>query len=276
MNFSNGYGYQLAGGILNNGVLTLDHVRVSNNTMTTDGGDFWQGGGGIYNGEWSTLNLIDSTVSGNNSGWTGGGVYSFFNTSTHIERSTINDNFAQDVGGGLRTLGAVTVINSTIDGNTAANWHGGAAFITDGLFEVTNSTVSDNTSPAGTAGGFFVGTFGEASATLALSNSIVSDNGGLNCFPGFFGPGTVTLASGGNNIASDTSCFLIESGDQENTDPLLDSLSDNGGATLTRALIPGSPAIDAAGVADCPVIDQRGVLRPQGAACDVGAFELVP
>ncbi|MBE0697599.1 MAG: family 16 glycosylhydrolase, partial [Anaerolineaceae bacterium] len=59
---ANGYGWQLAGGILNNGALTLDHAVITQNTMATDVGDFWQGGGGIYNGDGSTLNLIDSSV----------------------------------------------------------------------------------------------------------------------------------------------------------------------------------------------------------------------
>jgi hypothetical protein len=59
-------------------------------------------------------------------------------------------------------------------------------------------------------------------------------------------------------------------------DPFLSSLGDYGGSTQTFALLPGSPAIDAAG--DCtpylnPDEDQRGVARPQGSACDIGAFE---
>jgi hypothetical protein len=55
---------------------------------------------------------------------------------------------------------------------------------------------------------------------------------------------------------------------------ILGPLQDNGGATLTHALVPGSPALDAAPVdANCPATDQRGVTRPQGAACDIGAVE---
>ena len=52
-------------------------------------------------------------------------------------------------------------------------------------------------------------------------------------------------------------------------------LADNGGSTLTHALVPGSPAIDAVQT-DCgpPATDQRGVPRPQGAACDIGALEV--
>jgi hypothetical protein len=61
---------------------------------------------------------------------------------------------------------------------------------------------------------------------------------------------------------------------------MLGPLADNGGRTETHALLPGSPAIDAIAEADCidlagsPVAeDQRGVDRPQGAGCDIGAFE---
>ena len=101
LTMTNGYGYQLAGCVLNNGTLTLDHVSVTGCTMTTDAGDFWQGGGGIYSGDGATLNLVDSTVADNSSGWTGGGVYSFFNTTTVVERSTISGNVAADVGAGF-------------------------------------------------------------------------------------------------------------------------------------------------------------------------------
>ena len=104
--------------MLNNGTLTLDHVVVTGNTMATNAGDFWQGGGGIYNGDGATLTLVDSTVSGNNAGWSGGGIYSFFNTTTTIVRSTISGNVSNDVGGGIRSLGNMTITNSTISGNT--------------------------------------------------------------------------------------------------------------------------------------------------------------
>jgi beta-glucanase (GH16 family) len=273
---TNGFGFQLGGGILNNGDLTLDHVTVANNTMVTDVGQFWQGGAGIYVGEGGSLSLIDSTVSDNDSGYAGGGIYAFFNTEVTITRSTISGNLAQDVGGGLRSLGNVTILNSTLSGNVAIAFHGGAAFLTDGVTEVMNSTIADNSSPGGTAGGFFVGTFTASPASLSLKNSVVSGNTGLNCFAGFFGAGAVSLTSAGYNIDSDGSCNLIGTGDQPNTDPLLGPLADNGGPTSTHALAAGSPAIDSADAASCPATDQRGVARPQGAGCDVGAFELTP
>ena len=162
--------------------------------MTTDAGDFWQGGGGIYSGDGASLTLIDSTVSDNSSGHTGGGIYSFFNTTTTVIRSTVSGNVAADIGGGLRTLGTATIDNSTISGNTSTAWHGGAMFITDGVVTVTNSTVTNNASPQPppetqevTAGGLFVGTFTDGSATLEVQNTIVSGNTGLQCFLAPFG-----------------------------------------------------------------------------------------
>jgi hypothetical protein len=175
----------------------------------------------------------------------------------------------------MRSLGNATVINSTLSGNESVGWHGAAVFQTDGVLDLVNSTVADNTSPAGT-GALFVGTFTDAGATMTLTNTIVSDNSALGCFAGFFGAGPVSLTSVGHNIASDGSCNLTAAGDQPDTDPLLGPLADNGGPTLTHALGAGSPAIDAADAAVCPATDQRGVIRPQGAGCDVGAFEIVP
>ncbi len=91
----------------------------------------------------------------------------------------------------------------------------------------------------------------------------------------------------GYNLADDSSCTLSGPGDENNVTPGagLDpkGLQSNGGPTQTIALLPSSPAVDYIPVADCtdtngnPVItDQRGVSRPQGKGCDVGAYELVP
>ncbi len=270
---TNGYGFQLAGGILNNGNLTLDQVTVAGNTMTTDAGDFWQGGGGIYTGEGGSLNLVDSSVVGNTAAWSGGGVYSFFNTTTTIERSTIAGNISNDVGGGLRLLGNATIVNSTISGNESTGWYGGALFMTDGVVDMTNTTVVENVSPSYAPAAVFVGTFGPGSATLNLANSIVANNVTEGCFLAPFGAGAVAINSLGNNVFTDGTCFPVGS-DQIVVDPGVDSLADNGGPTLTHALLAGSPAIDAGDNAFCPATDQRGITRD--GACDVGSFEFVP
>ena len=270
--FTNGYGWQLAGGILNNGDLTLDHVTISGNVMATDAGDFWQGGGGIYNGDGATLALIDSAVANNNAGWSGGGVYSFFGTTTTIVRSTISGNVSGDVGGGLRLLGNATIVNSTISGNESTGWYGGAMFVTDGVVDMVNTTVTENASPSYAPAAIFVGTFG-GDASLSLVNSIVASNPDVGCVLFYGGGGAISLDSLGSNVFTDGTCFPIVS-DQIVADAELEPLADNGGPTLTHALLASSPAVDTADNGFCPVIDQRGVARPQGAGCDVGSFEL--
>jgi hypothetical protein len=275
LTIANGYGFELAGGILNNGKLTLDHVVVADNRVTSSGNDFWKGGAGIYNGDGSTLNLIDSTVRGNTTDVVdGGGIYGFFNSKLTIERSAISGNTAGNVGGGLRTLGNAEIINSTISGNRATAWHGGAIFHTDGIMHIASSTIADNTSPGGTAGGVFVGTFTAGSPTLTLINSIVARNSSYQCQYGPFGSGTVTATSLGHNLAGDGSCFAVAS-DLIAADAKLGALADNGGPTQTHALLAGSPAIDAADAAASPATDQRGVHRPQpqGGGYYIGAYE---
>jgi hypothetical protein len=275
LGLSDGYGFQLAGCVLNNGALTLDHVTVTGCTMTTDAGDFWQGGGGVYNGDGATFNLVDSTVAGNAAGWSGGGVYSFFNTTTTIVRSTISGNISNDVGGGLRSLGNAEIVNSTFSGNQATGWYGGAMFVTDGVVNLSSSTIADNVSPSYAPAAVFVGTFTDASATLNVANTVIAQNVTEGCFLAPFGAGAVAINSLGNNVFTDGTCNPGAS-DQVVASPGLGALADNGGPTLTHALLAGSPAIDAADGTACPPTDQRGVARPQGAGCDVGAFELEP
>jgi hypothetical protein len=284
LTIANGFRLDLGGGILNNGDLTLDHAIVRDNRVEAASSDFSKGGGGIYCGDSSRLYLVDSTVRANTTqipdghvgaGTDGGGVYVFFNTHVTIERSTIEGNTAGNVGGGLRSLGNVTLVNSTLSGNQSLAWYGGAIFHTDGFLQLVHSTVAHNTSPDFAPETVFVGTFTPAGATLRLKSSIVADNTG-NCVAGFFGAGPVVLASDGHNVSGDGSCNLTAAGDRPHTNPLLGPLAANGGPTATHALLAGSPAIDAADPAACPAVDQRGVPRPQGPACDAGAFERRP
>jgi beta-glucanase (GH16 family) len=272
---AHGYGWQLAGGVLNNGALTLDHVGVTENTMATDAGDFWQGGGGIYCGAGATLNLVDSTVSDNKAAWSGGGVYAFFGTTTNIVRSTISGNLSNDVGGGIRSLGNTTLTNSTVSGNTATGWHGGAIFQTDGNLALSSSTVANNVGPDWAPSAIFIGQFGGGFVpTLTLANTIFTGNQWYACER--FASGTAAnVISGGHNVVQDGSCNPVAS-DQIVWDARIGPLGDNGGPTPTHALLAGSPAIDAGEDAACPATDQRGVARPQGAHCDVGSFELEP
>lgn len=266
-----GYGFQLAGGILNNGSLTLDHVTVTQNDTTTNAGDFWQGGGGIYNGDGAILNLLDSSVSNNHASWSGGGIYSFFNSTTTIVRSTISGNVSNDVGGGIRSLGNMTITDSTISSNTATGWHGGAIFQTDGNVTITSSTIANNIGPDWAPSTFFIGQFGGGFVpTLTLTNSIITGNHWYACQR--FESGTVGNVVSSHNIVQDDSCNPTAS-DIITGSAGLGVLTDNGGPTLTHALLAGSPAIDTADDAACSATDQRGITRPQGAHCDIGSYE---
>jgi hypothetical protein len=98
-----------------------------------------------------------------------------------------------------------------------------------------------------------------------LINTILAGNsGGNNCG---------TLTDLGHNLSSDASCGFTALGSLNSTDPKLGPLADNGGSTLTMALCPGSPAIDAADTSAAPPTDQRGAPRPVGPAADMGAAE---
>jgi hypothetical protein len=165
----------------------------------------------------------------------------------------------------------------TLSGNSAdfggGIYNGGA-----GTVELRNSTLSGNSATTG-------GGIENAGGTSTLTNTIVtaSPSGG-NC------AGAIT--NGGHNLDSATTCgWGSNDGSLSNTDPLLGPLADNGGITETRALLAGSPAInagdnslippdvtdlDADGNTSEPLpFDQRGLGFPRiiASTVDIGAFE---
>lgn len=194
------------GGVLNSGTLTLLRVVVADNVENSAGpANFQFGGGGIYNADGAVLDLIDSTVRDNRSlNQPGGGVYSFFNTTTNIVNGTVSGNVSGDVAGGLRSLGNVTITDSTITGNVSTAWHGGGIFATDGTVTISGSTISANSGPAGTAGGLMVATFG-APVMVTMQDSVVTDNVSYGCQ--VEGDSAVAvLTSLGGNTFTDASC----------------------------------------------------------------------
>jgi hypothetical protein len=86
-----------------------------------------------------------------------------------------------------------------------------------------------------------------------------------------------TLGSSGNNLIEDgaNACGLTDgsNGNITGADSQLGPLADNGGTTQTYALLSGSAAVDAGTDSGCPAYDQRGVVRPYGSHCDIGAYE---
>ncbi len=250
------------GAIINDqGELRLDSCTVEDSSAS-------MGGGGILNvGGTTTLNR--STVSGSSAVLDGGGIFNFFGALV-LSQSTVSNNSSGNLGGGMfNNQGVMTLNNSTVSGNSS-NAAGGI-FNGLGSTYLVNSTVTDNS--AGTGAG--VGSFGDSSSFTEITASLISGNqgGDVDLVQG----AQNSLFSGGDNLIGNTNGagIFTQPGDQvgvlqSGTGPL----ADNGGATQTHSLLPGSPAIDAVTrTENCPDVDQRESSRPRGLACDIGAYE---
>ncbi len=295
------------GGIYNIGSLTLDHTTVSAN----GGAAFSVAGSGVYNeglalvsystvadnfayaSDGSCFNTQSSSKSG------GGGIYN--RGILRVEYSTVSNNLVSvhsngngmcAHGGGIYNWGGAQLFNSTISNNTAEltdtsmyvdTVRGGGVYNggnpNGALLTIEHSTITGNTNfdPFGgdhyqVGGGVFSGFNGAFPETLNIRNSIIADN--FSKFePDFHG----ALTSSSFNIFGNSDGGIgYDDTDQLDVDPLLGSLADNGGPTLTHALLPGSPAIDAGDNTDAPDFDQRGPGFPRivNGTIDIGAFEV--
>jgi predicted outer membrane repeat protein len=193
-------------------------------------------------------------------------VCSFGNVT--VTDSTLSNNVSGGGGdgGGVCAHGNLTAINSTVTRNTATGQGGGLD--TNGDLTLVYATVVQNTAPTGANLGFL--TFAAFGSAVALPQG-----GGANCS----GPGTTN----GFNFTDDSSCGFGATETHPGVDPGLGALTNNGGPTQTQLPQPGSPLLDTIPVAHCsddgaaaitPLVDQRGVTRPRGAGCDVGAVEV--
>lgn len=210
-----------------------------------------------------------------------GGALRLGNGQMTVVNSTFVNNLARDQGGAIWIGGdntTVTLNNTTIANNSAVsangvNGLGGGIMMAGGALSVDNSTLANN--QAGFMGGGIYG----GGANIMLRNTIIASNTAGNPWAMNLQCSKV-LIDGGNNLQypdnnpTDPTRPECTTGIQV-SDPRLDSLRDNGGPTWTIALLPGSPAIDHGNSATCLPADQRGILRTQGAACDIGAFEVV-
>jgi hypothetical protein len=269
------------GGVAAVGLATVERTIFSDNhagLTTADG----FGGGIAVDGE---LRLTDSVLTRNTADGSGGRTGS---SGAVIVRSTISDNVGPEGAGGTGSLGSIVVRDSTISGNSALN-SGAGGIGAIGPITVSNSTVVDN--EAGHLGGG--GVFSDTSVTLiyatvvgnrvtaAAANLIaptLTAFGSVVALPaGGTGNCIATTTANGFNYSDDSTCGFAEGGD-----PLLAPLEDNGGPTLTRAPLATSPLVGAIPTDSCQAdgaagitTDQRGVTRPQGLACDIGAVDVV-
>ena len=244
--------------------ITISDCTISGNFSTT-------GGGGIFATN-TSLNVANSTISGNSTGSSGGGISisgSGLVPGSSIVNSIISGNSAKTSGGGIGGGGGdLSIVNSTVSGNSAGT-SGGGIFTSNTSLRVADSTITGNSAPSG--GGIYnVG-------SVEVSNTIL--NAGASGENIFNDGGTVT--SLGYNLSSDDGGgYLTGAGDRINTDPSLGPLQDNGGPTLTHALLPGSPAIDAGdpNFNPPPSNDQRDCHfdRVFNGRIDIGSFETQP
>jgi hypothetical protein len=242
-------------------------------------------GGGFDNGlsRTNTVVFLNCNLYNNTSAGFGGAIENY--GTLVVSNTALYANSAATMGGGIyNEAGTVTVATSTLSGNSATNGSGGAIFnnVTilnvGGTLNLFNSTIASNSAVNGLGGGVT----NTSASTMNARNTIIAGNTGLSGGPDFAG----TVASPQYDLIGNSSGFHTSGGPPLacvfNVDPRLGPLRDNGGPTLTHALLPGSPAIDAGNGG--PTIDQRGAPRPvddpavpnaaPGDGRDIGAFEL--
>lgn len=239
------------GAIRNAGTLTINNSTITQNQSNA-------GGGGAIDNT-GTLSVTNSTISGNNAGIGDGGAIRSSGTVT-IVNSTISSNQAIG-GGGVANFGvSMSIRNSTITQNTATV--DGAAILNFNSVSISNSTLSANTgAPVITSSG-----------PVVLRSSIIA---GTSSAPMV---GVFTTGSTHNLIQDPANSGGLVNGIENNlvgVDPLLGPLQDNGGPTLTMALLGGSPAINGGRSGEGIVTDQRGTGFPRvrGTRIDIGSFE---
>ena len=188
-------------------------------------------GGGIYV-EDGEVSLSNSTVS-SNSAYAGGAIFGYSIADVELSNATVSANLA-DRGGGvfLFNTSSLTLFNSTLSGNSASSYGSGVLLLTYSTAILRNSIVAGSNN---------------AATCLSVTNS--------------------SFNSGASNIVSDGSCGA----GTQTVNPRLGPLADNGGPTLTHALLQGSPAINASQGAVATATDQRGFAA--FGTRDIGAFE---
>ncbi len=258
------------------GTATVNRVRLARNSG---------GGVSIFNGH---LSVTDCTFAGNGFDQVdGGGISASDGSRVTVTRSTFSGNAAHRGGaiyaeafGFGRLDTQVDVINSTISNNTASVAGGGV--LTDNfedeapaMVRLVHTTVVRNRASEGGGLDIQQGSIFPINSVVALNQAAsgpdvfnaVAD-GGNGARSSLIGDGTASgIVNADGNIVGKVSPHSAA------IDPHVGPLADNGGATLTHALLTGSPAIDAAEAADCRPVDQRLVARPRGPACDMGSYE---
>jgi CSLREA domain-containing protein len=251
---TNNHGGWGGGGIhYEGGTHTISITTISGNSAAIIGGGLNQMN--------ANTTITDTIISGNQSNQMGGGIGNQSSTLT-LGQSTLFGNSASFGGGGLHNYGTANLTNTTISGN-GAGVRGGGVNNPAGTTTLLNTTINGNS--AGSTGGGIYNDAGGTPPVVSHRNTIITSNPPANC-------GGTPTTTAGFNLTNDGSCTQNGPGDINNIYPVVEPLAYNGGPTPTHALAGGSFAGDAGGPG-CPATDQRGIARPQGIRCDIGAYE---
>lgn len=263
------------------GPLFLSDVRFVDNTAP----DNLAGNGGAIASYNDNLTLENVSFFQNRAAMFGGAIALARGPVVVPRLGITNASFDQNVallgGGAIANFGdgggpapdpIATITNATFDGNKANGFGGAIDTYGNATTNLESVTLTRNRANDDNTGGEAGGALQNGGGTYTVRNSLIAANtvgtGGFN--PDCSG---AYNSLGGNILSSAAGCsgFAI-AGDTVDNNPLIGPLSANGGLTPTVPLLPGSPAIDHS--VGCPATDQRGLARPQGPACDTGAFEV--
>jgi M6 family metalloprotease-like protein len=227
----------------------------TNATFTSNSAKF---GGGMYNSS-GTSPLVSNVTFSSNLANQGGAIYNSTSSPT-LTNVTFTGNLANFGGAIYNSTSSPTLTNVTFSGNSATTHYGGAIYNSTSNPTLTNVTFTGNSANYG--GGMFI----DSSSLPQIRNTILWGN---------------TASSAGAQIygSSNLSYSVVQGGypgtNIITTNPFLGTLGNYGGSTQTIPLLPGSSAFNAGNDATCAATDQRGIPRPQGMHCDIGAFEVL-
>lgn len=291
------------GGIYSYGNVNITNSQIFNNQATSGagGGIYNDGemiilqsnifanqanyGGGIFNDEYRTLSLNNSSVYNNLAINFGGGIYNDDDSTLTTDSSTIFSNQAFDSGGGIVNDNANSnITNTTISANRAKNWGGGIynykvdSSSDQAVMQLNNSTITANVADSdndntGDGGGVI-----NYRGNVNVKNTIIAANNDRSSSTKHHDVSGSFLDLSGNLIGRKDGSTGFTTSSLVGTisrpvQPKLGPLANNGGFTRTHALLPGSPAINRGSSLGPVAFDQRGGRRPYGAGIDIGAFE---
>ncbi|NQS91407.1 MAG: hypothetical protein HQ574_03275 [Chloroflexi bacterium] len=270
------------------GMLIQDHAELINNLFLIN---MASNGGGVYIGhplsmgstdwlEYVDVDYLDfytaikgSDFSSNSSNRGGGGVFAHSSGTTLLDKTTFRNNTAAGAGGGvLRFDGKMFINNSTFSANSAYKGGGIRALDQPGSkLGIRHATFAFNTATETSNGGVignrdWGGGALNAGHNTTVENSLFYQNPPMDC----------QITNGSNYSATNTYASDYTCASFIEPNPQIMPLQDNGGGTMTHALLPISPLIDV--LPDCAGLtdDQRGVARPTGVKCDPGSYEFDP